>query len=173
MLQIALRHGLGVLASTFFCVGIAKAAPTASMTLVAELYRAYAWQAISTSDAPFGKPLSQEKETVLRRYFTSELTSLLLADQHCVASTREVCSLGFDPMFASQDPAASDLAIRPAGSQTVMVEFTYPSSGERVILEYRMVRQDDQWRIGDIQYHHRQKASLKQMLSHKPARGQP
>lgn len=173
MLQIALRHGLGVLASTLFCVGIAKAAPTASMTLVAELYRAYAWQAISASDAPFGKPLSQEKETVLRRYFTPELTSLLLADQRCVASTRGVCNLGFDPMFASQDPAATDLAIRPTGPRTVMVEFTYPSNGERVALEYRMVRCGDQWRIDDIQYHNWQKASLKQMLSHKPARAQP
>lgn len=168
-----IQHGVAVVGFALLSIGPVQAAQRSSTALVRDLYRTYAWQAISASDARFGKPLSQENETVLRRYFTPELTSLLLADQRCVASTREVCNLGFDPMFASQDPAASDLAIRPTGSQTVMVEFTYPSNGEKVTLEYRMVRRGDQWRIGDIQYHHWQKASLKQMLSHKPARGQP
>lgn len=168
-----LQHGVAVVGFALLSIGPLQAAPRSSTALVKDLYRAYAWQAISASDAPFGKPLSQENETVLRRYFTPELTSLLLADQRCVASTREVCNLGFDPMFASQDPAASDLAIRPTGPQTVMVEFTYPSNGEKVALEYWMVRRGDQWRIDDIQYHNWQKASLKQMLFHKPARAKP
>ena len=137
------------------------------VVIVRDLYKAFAWQVLSNSDNVFGKPLLQEEVSVLRRYFDQELTSLLVKDRKCIAQTGEICNLDFDPIFASQDPAAADLTIRPAPNNMVEVEFIYPSNGEKVRLEYRMVKNQAGWRISDIRYPGLSDATLKQLLARK------
>jgi len=139
--------------------------PDERVVIVRNLYKVVAWQALSNSDNVFGKPLLQQEGSVLRRYFDLELASLLVKDRYCIAQTGEICNLDFDPIFASQDPAAADLSIRSAPNDMVAVEFTYPSSGEKVRLEYRMAKTQAGWRISDIRYPGMSDVTLKQLLA--------
>lgn len=154
------------------CMAFATSAPRVSderVALVGKLYKEFAWQALASSDHVFGKSLAKQDSSVLRRYFDRELALLLVADQRCVARTSEPCNLDFDPIFASQDPAAADLSIRSMGNDIVAVEFTYPSSGEKVRLEYRLTRSENGWRISDIRYPGMPPATLKQLLARQRA----
>lgn len=137
------------------------------VAIVGSLYKTFAWQVLSNSNAVFGKPLSQQESSVLRRYFDQELTSLLVKDRHCAAASGGICNLDFDPIFGSQDPAAADLSMRPKRNEMVTVEFTYPSSGEKVRLEYHLAKSTGGWRIRDIRYPGMSDASLKRLLARK------
>lgn len=145
----------------------APGVPDDQVAIVASLYKSFAWQVLSSSIGVFGKPLTQQKSSVLRHYFDQDLASLLVKDGHCAAKTGEPCNLDFDPIFASQDPAAIDLTIHFMPKDIVAVEFTYPASGENVRLEYRMIRKENGWRIDDIRYPGMSDASLKQVLARK------
>lgn len=152
------------------------AAPTASneqVAVVGSLYKAFAWQALSSDDGIFGKSLAQQDNAALRRYFDRELAALLVADQRCVMQSGEVCNLDFDPIFASQDPGAIDLSIRSTAPGIVSVEFTYPGNREKIRLEYRLVKDDGQWRISDISYPGNTNMSLKRMLAAGAQSGKP
>lgn len=170
MLSTVRNRLLGALSLIFFYVVTATAAPRVAderVAVVGDLYKAFAWQVLSSSDSVFGKPLTEQEDTVLRRYFDRELTSLLIEDHRCAVTTGELCNLDFDPIFASQDPAAADLSIRAIASDIVAVEFTAPSSGEKIRLEYRLAKNENGWRIGDIRYPGMSKATLKQLLARK------
>lgn len=161
---------LTVAPTALICTALAAAAPRASdeqVAVVGSLYKSFAWQVLSNSGSVFGKPLTQQEGSVLRHYFDQELASLLVKDHDCAAKTGELCNLDFDPIFTSQDPAAADLTIRSMPRDIVAVEFTYPSSGEKVRLEYRMTRKENSWRIDDIRYPGMSDASLKQLLARK------
>lgn len=145
----------------------ASRAPDEQLVLVAEIYKAFAWQALSSANDIFGKPLLQQEGPILRRYFDKELASLLVKDRQCAVRTGEICNLDFDPIFASQDPAAADLSIHSAPSDSVLVEFTYPSSGEKIRLEYRLAKSPAGWRVSDIRYPGMSNSSLKQLLARK------
>lgn len=145
----------------------APSAPDEQVAVVGSLYKTFAWQVLSNSNGVFGRPLSQQESSVLRRYFDQELTSLLVKDRRCAATSGGICNLDFDPIFASQDPAAADLSIHPMSNDIVAVEFTYPSSGEKVRLEYRLAKSAGGWRIHDIRYPGMSDASLKQLLARK------
>jgi len=174
MLSIALNRVLGALSLIIFCIANVTATPRvadARIHVVSNLYKAYAWQVLSSSHDAFGRPLVEQEASVLRRYFDHDLTSLLIGDQRCIARTGEPCNLDFDPIFASQDPAAADLSIRSMTNGIVAVEFTYPSSGEKVRLEYRLTRSENGWRISDIRYPGMPPATLKQLLARKRSSG--
>lgn len=94
----------------------------------------------------------------------------MVQDRQCATTSGEPCNLDFDPIFASQDPAAIDLSIRSVPNDMVAVEFTYPSSGEKVKLEYRLAKSQAGWRIGDIRYPGMSDVSLKQLLARKQPR---
>lgn len=161
---------LGVMTLALILVRLTTASPSAldqQVAIVGSLYKTFAWQALSNSNAVFGKPLSQQDGSVLRRYFDQELTSLLVKDRHCAATSGGICNLDFDPIFASQDPAAADLSMRPMPNEMVTVEFTYPSSGEKVRLEYHLAKSAGGWRIRDIRYPGMSGASLKRLLARK------
>lgn len=145
----------------------ASSVPDEKIIVVANLYKAFAWQALVSSDDVFGRPLAEQEGSVLRRYFDRELTSLLVDDHRCAVTNGELCNLDFDPIFASQDPAAAALSIRSISNSLVAVEFTSPSSGEKVRLEYRLAKNEHGWRIGDIRYPGMSKATLKQLLARK------
>lgn len=135
--------------------------------MVASLYKAFAWMTLSSSEHLFGKPLVQQEATVLRRYFDAALTASIIEDRRCIEKSAEICNLDFDPIFATQDPGATDFSIHPKSDGVVAVEFTYPSSRERIRLEYRMVQTEGTWRIADIWYPGLSDSSLKQILSRK------
>nr|WP_063570926.1 hypothetical protein [Luteibacter rhizovicinus] len=137
--------------------------------VVAKLYKDFAWEALGASDATFGAPLSEQPTAVLNKYFDGTLASLLANDAACVQRNQgDECNLGFNLMFASQDPSASDLEIEPSGSDRVAVSFKYPSDGETIRLEYITVQTRSGWRIKDIIYHHQNDKSLVRILSTKP-----
>lgn len=170
MLSTVLKQLLGAISLAVFFMASSAATPRASdeqIAIVGSLYKAFAWQVLSNSNNIFGKPLTQQEGAILRRYFNQELASLLLKDRQCTTASGEICNLDFDPIFASQDPAATDLSIRSAPNDMVAVEFTYPSSGEKVRLEYRLAKSQEGWRIGDIRYPGMSGASLKQLLARK------
>lgn len=174
MLSTARNRLFAALSLILFCMSTATAAPRVAderVAVVGNLYKAFAWQALSSSDDVFGKPLTEQEGAVLLRYFDRELTSLLVDDHRCAVTTGELCNLDFDPIFASQDSAATDLSIRSLANNTVAVEFTYPSSGEKIRLEYRLTKNENGWRIGDILYPGMSKATLKQLLARKPPPG--
>jgi len=156
----------------FFSIGVSHTAPARSsqqVAVVGKLYQAYAWELFANSDSPFGKSLVDEGHATLRRYFDPVLASLIVRDRRCAERSGELCNLDFDPIFASQDPGAMDMSIRPATDSIVTVEFTYPGNGERIRLDYHFVRSNGVWRIGDIQYFGSMRTSLRQILSHQIA----
>lgn len=170
MLSTVLKRVLGAISLALVVIGPSTAAPSApeeQVAIVGSLYKTFAWQVLSNSNRIFGKPLAQQERSVLRRYFDQELTSLLVEDRHCAAISGGICNLDFDPIFASQDPAATDLSIRSMSNDIVTVEFTYPSNGEKVRLEYRLAKNPGGWRIHDIRYPDMSGASLKQLLARK------
>jgi hypothetical protein len=133
--------------------------------VIAWVYRDFAFDAIMQSYWKNASLIEQPKSTLLL-YFTEELASLILEDRRCVKETHEICNLDFDPIFASQDPGASDLKISPADkSNTVHVEFTYPGNGEKIRLVYKVQKTDSGWRIRDIIYS--DFGSLRKLLSDK------
>jgi hypothetical protein len=118
---------------------------------VRRLYRDFAWEAVF-SDPDVGKwvGLLQQPRSVLCRYFTPKLAELLVDDARCARKTRGICRIDFLPMWASQDPGATDLVVSPAVRGIVDVGFTYPGNGEQFKLRYSLVRTAPGWRIADI-----------------------
>lgn len=172
MLSSAINRVVGFISAIIFCAAssTAVAAPVSEQVmLVGSLYKAFAWQALASSDDVFGKPLAQQENAVLRHYFDHDLATLIVNDHRCAVKTGELCNLDFDPIFASQDPGASDLSIRSVSNGIVVVEFTYPGNREKVRLEYRLVKIEGRWRISDIHYPGMSNTSLKQLLARKLA----
>jgi len=170
MLATVRNRLVTVLSLTLPCMAFATSALPVTderVAVVGNLYRAFAWQALASPDDVFGKSLVEQDSSVLHRYFDRELALLLINDQRCIERTGELCNLDFDPIFASQDPAAADLLIRSITNNMVAVEFTYPSNGEKVRLEYRLTRSENGWRISDIRYPGKSQATLKQLLARK------
>jgi hypothetical protein len=56
------------------------------------------------------------------------------------------------PLGASQNPAAQDLTITPAGPGWVQAQYTVPSSGQKIALKFQVVSGKAAWRIKDIVY---------------------
>jgi hypothetical protein len=144
--------------------------------VVARLYKDFAWQAFVSIDsnkeanAVFGKDLADQPRSVLEQYFDQTLSSLIARDADCAAKTREICKLDFDPIFASQDPSAADLVITSLKRDKVRVEYTHPSSQEKIRLDYQVAKIAGQWRITDITYPSLGGPSLRSLLGGKPVR---
>lgn len=145
--------------------------PTDAVRVVAHLYKAYAWQAMASAGPTselFGKPLTDEPSSVLEAYFDTDLVTLIVRDARCRDEHRgEVCRLDFDPIFASQDSAATDLEIQPGQHGHVAVSFSYPGAEKPVHLDYVMTRTAAGWRITDIVYPDLKSARLRRILSAK------
>lgn len=158
-----------LVACLFFSSGVSAAASKTEASVVGELYRAYAWEAVigvPTDEAsPFKQHLVDERESVLRLYFSPELAGLLAANSQCKARTKEICKLDFDPIFASQDPAAMDLSIKRVAPGSVKVLFTYPSSREKIQIDYKVLQFGGKWRITDIIYPGHSNMSLRKLLT--------
>lgn len=123
-----------------------------AVDLVVEMYRSYAWEAV-IHEPQLGGGLFFEPRETLERFLVPELAERVLADRAHSEATGEIGALDFAPLWDSQDPAASQLAIRPgAAADTVTVEFVHPGHSERTTLTYRLVQTPEGWRIADIEY---------------------
>lgn len=161
-----IRRLISLLFVSFAIVARADTGPSA-VQVVAQLYRDFAWEAVVDQPEWRGHELLNQSRTVLARYFDSSLVALIRKDRHCAATTREICNLDFAPIWASQDPGASELkAIAGPTPEIVIVSFRYPGNGSRMELKYQLVKTHAGWRIADIRYDNN--SSLVSILSGKP-----
>jgi hypothetical protein len=115
--------------------------------IVFKLYRDYAWEAVMAAGYD---GLMQQPPQTLKQYFDDNLTTLILRDRKC-SEKGEICRLDFDPVWASQDPAAVDLIVEKTKKKdTIKVKFRYPSNNEKIELKYRVIQTPRGWRISDI-----------------------
>lgn len=121
--------------------------------VVVRMYRDYAWEAVIETPLDSSRDLIMQAEPVLSRYFTKELTGLILQDRRCAARTQEICRLDFSPIWASQDPGATAMEIIPGPARdAVTVSYRYPGDNSRVRMVYRLRETGKGWRIADIEY---------------------
>lgn len=142
----------------------------AKKAIVYQLYKDFGWSAVfdASGEAKYylGKTIEEQSQDVLSKYFSPELVTLFLQEANCNAIRKgELCNLEFDPIFASQDPAASELSISSVENDNVTVQFIYPSNGMKVNLLYKLAKFKEGWRISDIIYPGNNAPSLKAILS--------
>lgn len=149
-------HPLPFGAAAFLCVwpltSYSHALPPGSVELVRELYRQYGREATDQPSINRQSLFVEESREKLLEFLEPGLTELLRKDRECVARTREVCKLGFSPLWASNDPAAKNLQVLKVPAGRVRVQFTYPSNGQRIVLHFRVVPTPSGPRIADIEY---------------------
>ncbi len=140
-----------LVAATSPLLGQARA-PTDAVATVAQLYRDFAWEAVVEEPDWRGHGLLEQPRSMLLRYFDERLTDLLLRDRACQIRTRGLCRLDFDPIWASQDPGATELKVLPTqDSAVVVVTFRYPNiTRDSIALKYQLKRTKSGWRIDDI-----------------------
>jgi hypothetical protein len=128
-----------------------RATSSSAAVTVVQLYRDFAWEAVVEEPEWPGHALLDQPRAILLRYFDEQLTDLLLADRACENRTHGICRLDFLPIWASQDPAATELKVVPTqDSSVVVVKFRYPSNGDSVELRYQLLHTASGWRIHDI-----------------------
>lgn len=121
-----------------------------AVALVAELYRAYAWEVVIAEPLQ-GSGLFGEPREVMARFLAPELVEGVLADRQRSAESGDIGVLDYAPMWASQDPGASQLRVEAGAQPTeVRVEFIYPGNGQRVGIDYRLVQTAQGWRVLDV-----------------------
>lgn len=121
--------------------------------VVVRLYRDYAWEAVIETPLDSSRDLIMQGEPVLSRYFTKELTNLILQDRRCAVRNQGICRLDFSPIWASQDPGATAMEITPGPARdAVTVSYRYPGDNSRVRMVYRLSQTGKKWRIADIEY---------------------
>ena len=126
---------------------------SASVAVVVHLYRDFAWEAVVEEPTSSGPGLLDQPRQVLAQYFDNNLVSLILKDRACTARTEGVCNLEFMPIWASQDPGATQLKVLPTIDPSVVsVKFRYPSTNELIELTYRLSKTRSGWRVRDIDY---------------------
>jgi len=148
-LAIALVSLLALASNVGFATGSDSA--RADVNVVRSLYDEFAGEAV-LEDPETQKPLLDQSGVVLMRYFTPELSALILRDRECAARTREICNLDFSPIWDSQDPSGA--TVKMAGEPTlgsVRTTVGYPN-GERRELVFQLTKTSVGWRIADIVY---------------------
>lgn len=162
-----LLRNLVSLLFVLFAIGARADTGSGAVQVVVQLYRDFAWEAVVEQPRWLGHELLNQPRKVLARYFDWNLVALIRKDRQCVAKTREVCKLDFSPIWASQDPGASELKVTAGPApDLVAVSLRHPGSGERLELKYRLVKTQTGWRIADIRYGN--DSSLVSILSGRP-----
>jgi hypothetical protein len=138
------------------CASAAHGEPntkSGAVQVVAQLYRDFAWEAIIDEPEWVGHDLLDQPRSVLEGYFDHNLATLILKDRQCATQTHEICRLDFSPIWASQDPGASETKIiAGATPDIVSVKFRYPGDGSKIEMSYRLIKTNVGWRIADIRY---------------------
>lgn len=136
-------------------------------SVVAKLYKDFAWQAFATQEDLFGTDVTHQPRTVLDRYFAPPLADLLIKDAACQVKYRGICHLESDLLFDSQDPRVIDLEVSVVAPGKVAVVFADPATGEKTRIDFDVSRIAGRWKITDIIYRQPETMSLKRLLSHK------
>ena len=135
----------------------------AAQMVVRRLYQNYAW-VVSAKSHQGRTDLIAESENVLGRYFTDDLAKRIRKDSECARKSSAICNLDFDLIYASQDPQISNLRILgPDQEWSILVLFRYPSTGQKIQVQYKMELVNRGWRIKDICYEG--KKCLRQILA--------
>lgn len=133
------------------------------IAVVTNLYREFAFEAVLEEPVVAGFA-GQDKKGLLR-HLTPELTDLLLNDNHCATTTREICRLDFAPLWASQDPSGSTIGIQSSTApDTVVVRIRQGNHSSKI--HYHLTKTQAGWKIQDISYG-KGRDSLKKLLSRK------
>jgi hypothetical protein len=149
---MTLRVFLSALLFVTFLSTSTFAEPNRAVAVVLQMYRDFAWTA--TIDEPMAKSgFADQPRRVLSRYLSPQLVTLLMKDRKCAARTREICKLEFDPIWASQDPSATEMKIVPGAlPNSVDVSYVHPGSRKFTRMRYRVIKLGAIWRIDDIEY---------------------
>jgi hypothetical protein len=150
--QMILRVFVSALLIAAFFATSTFAESNRAVAVVLQLYRDFAWT--SVIDEPKARiTFIDQPSSVLGRYLSPQLITLLKKDRECAARTREICKLEFDPIWASQDPSAAEMKI-VAGAlpNTVDVRYVHPGSRKVIRMRYRVLKLGTTWRIDDIEY---------------------
>ena len=138
-----------VAGSFLLCASVMAAVPRNSGDAVVRLlYKNYAWQVLFAT--PEFKPLTDQPDEELAKYFSPAMVHLLHDDRACRERTHEVCGLDFDPLFDSQDPSSIyDLDTERRGDE---VSVTFRQESRKVALVFKLKMESGGWRIDDIVY---------------------
>lgn len=134
-------------------------------TVIARLYKDFAWQAIASQPALFGNDLAHQSKADLEKYFVPALANLLVRDAACQVKTQGICNLDFELLFNSQDPRVTDLAVETLAPGKVAVAFKDPVTDEKTTIRFTLVQSAGKWKIADIIYGNKGEPSLKNVLS--------
>ena len=134
------------------CFPCSASATESEIEFIQRIYGKYAWEA--SDNRPKGAtPFIDEPRSELLKYLEPNLAAALLQDRQCAKRTRQICRLDFSPLWASQDPSATDLLFqRGSNAARVKVSFKYPGSGERIVVEYELAPTTQGPRIRDVYY---------------------
>jgi hypothetical protein len=85
-------------------------------------------------------------------FFSTRLNALYAADAEATPEG-EVGALDFDPVIAGQDFKISDLEIGTPETEggATHVSVGFDNMGEKVTLDYSLVRESDGWKVDDIE----------------------
>ena len=112
--------------------------------LVAKLYKAH-----DAEKSPF---FQAENRALVDHYFTKELADFLWKDAK--ESKGEVGVIDFDPLYNAQDTEIKNFAVNKAkvdGAKATVVA-SFVNFEEKTRITFKLVQQDDAWKISDIQY---------------------
>jgi hypothetical protein len=142
-----------VSAATACFAQVRGAATGPEVELLASLYRSYAWEVVIDEPLPGTATLLEQPASELGRFFTPQLVALLRKDRECAARTREICRLDFSPIWAAQDPRATELRVyRTQEPNKVRVQFKTAPQGNVSVLIYKLAQTAAGLRIDDIEY---------------------
>ena len=150
MIKVAVMM-VALIGGAFFAQ--AETTPSDQVKLVTRLYHDFAWEAAAPESHPAGRSLIDSSSGTLGPYFTDELVQFILRDRKQVARTHEIGNLDFCPIWASQDPLATDLTVTQGRKPEIVdVRFICPGDGKKTHLSYRLTLTRRGWRIADIKY---------------------
>lgn len=159
---------LYVFSAALFSLAIPAAAEPMppQVALVSKLYQDFAFEAVLEEPTTGYVLFSEQPRRVLLRYFTSKLADLLLRDQRCTTTTRDICRLDFMPLWGNQDPIGAGVQVLMGETpDTVNVRLRYPASTSH--LTYYLEKTKAGWRVRDIAYE-KGRLSLTEILESKP-----
>jgi len=120
--------------------------------IVTRLYHDYAFSAVLEFNAPY-EPVENEPRRVLEKYFDATLVEDLLREQRCAVRSGGICNLDFQPMWNSQDQAATTVEniedLPKAGD--VRVTLNYNQTNQKGQITYHVVKTKQGWRIHDVE----------------------
>ncbi len=112
--------------------------------LVEELYKTH-----ETESNPF---FQFQNRALVDRFFAKKLGDMIWKD--AVESKGEAGALEFDPLYNAQDTEISDFAVGTSeiNGEKATVPVTFKNFGEEQTIKYLLEKENNNWKIADIDY---------------------